>query len=184
MSQTQNTHNGVESGTSCEGLLPGRCPIALQDGPGRHHTTACRGAGNAKLSRRGRGKVPWTREECLVLWECFIRSGGKSRVGYIKRVEDRGMTSVTTFLKGKVQSASTKIRWHAEKEIKTQQNHLFRNNQSQLYKELGGVTRSDVNQVPQAVESREFWSSIWSQKQEHNRETAWLDGVRERMANG
>ena len=24
----------------------------------------------------------------LVLWECFIRSGGKSRVGYIKRVKD------------------------------------------------------------------------------------------------
>ena len=37
-------------------------------------------------SLRGRIKQPWTQEECKVLWECYVRSGGSGSDGYIKRL--------------------------------------------------------------------------------------------------
>ena len=39
-------------------------------------------------SLRGRNKQPWTQEECKVLWECYVRSGGSGSDGYIKRLVD------------------------------------------------------------------------------------------------
>ena len=37
-------------------------------------------------SLRGRNKQPWSQEECKVLWECYVRSGGSGSDGYIKRL--------------------------------------------------------------------------------------------------
>ena len=116
-----------------------------------------------------------------------IRKGTSLRKRIIDTLEckyklsERGTVSVSTFLKRKIKAASTKIRWYIEKCVKTKQNNLFRNNQSQLYKELTGITKGDTNQVPKAAESREFSSNIWSQPQEHNRKAACLDSVKERM---
>jgi len=46
------------------------------------------------------------------------------------------------------------------------QNNLFKNNQSQLYKEL---SRSDCKAaVPNADEVSEFWSRLWSEEKKHN----------------
>ena len=59
------------------------------------------------------------------------------------------------------------------------QNNLFRNNQSQLYRELGGTKGSRLggDTAPVAAESRRFWSEIWSVKKEYNREASWIDSV-------
>ena len=37
-------------------------------------------------SLRGHNKQPWSQEECKVLWECYVRSGGSGSDGYIKRL--------------------------------------------------------------------------------------------------
>ena len=43
MSNKSKPNNGVnEAGASSEGVLPGRCPIGEQVGPGHHQTTADR----------------------------------------------------------------------------------------------------------------------------------------------
>ena len=39
-------------------------------------------------SLRGKNKQPWSQEECKVLWECYVRSGGSGSDGYIKRLVD------------------------------------------------------------------------------------------------
>ena len=56
----------------------------------------CRGmVGKRKVSRKPR-KVPWTKEERKVFWECVIRAGGKGSEGYIPRMvklwEERGIS--------------------------------------------------------------------------------------------
>ena len=61
---------------------------------------------------------------------------------------------------------------------RTRQNNLFKNNQSQLYKELGGTSNGGSNQVPDAGEAREFWERIWSVEKTHNGDASWLDEVR------
>ena len=97
------------------------------------------------------------------------------------RVTERGVLAVSTFLKNKIQAGSTKIRWFVEKKVARRQNNLFRNNQSQLYKELGGNAYGRTNETPDATESREFWESIWAVETEHDGEASWLEGVRRQM---
>ena len=98
----------------CQGSGNG-CPTGKQGRPG-HHATAtegCQRSGNGgnqesvgssretgdigvgkksvrdkKGGRRGKVKGKWTDEERKVLWECFVRSGGKRSGGYIKKVKE------------------------------------------------------------------------------------------------
>ena len=97
------------------------------------------------------------------------------------QLTERGTESVSTFLKNKIQAGSTKIRWFVEKKVARRQNNLFRNNQKQLYKELSGDTKDSTDEPPDAVESRKFWSEIWSVEVEHNREASWLGDIRKQM---
>ena len=69
---------------------------------------------------------------------------------------DRGALAVGSFLKNKIHAGSTKIRWYVEKRVARRQNNLFQNNQSQLYKELGGNANGRTNEAPDATESREY----------------------------
>ena len=87
---------------------------------------------------------------------------------------DRGAVAVSTFLKNKIQSGSTKIRWFVGKCVTRRQNNLFKNNQRQLYKELSGSAGDGNSSIPNAVEAKEFWSKVWAADEEHNREASWI----------
>ena len=75
---------------------------------------------------------------------------------------DRGAVAVSALLKNKIQAATTKIRWFVGKCVKRRQNNLFKNNQRQLYKELDGAADPSNSSTPNAAESRELWSGLWS----------------------
>ena len=65
MSNISKPNNSVnEAGASSEGLLPGRCPIGEEDGPGHHQTTPDR-----RTTRR-----KWSQEENRVVMPCYYRS--------------------------------------------------------------------------------------------------------------
>lgn len=112
-----------------------------------------------------------------------VNVGPKVKDGLNRRYQlvDRGAVSVSTFLKNKIQAGSTKIRWVEEKKVGRRQNNLFRNNQSQLYKELGGDAKCRPNETPDAAESRDFWKSIWSVAEEHEKGAGWLEDIRSKM---
>ena len=80
--------NGVnETGTSGEGLSPGRCFMAQQHEPGRQQATA----------RRIRRK--WSQDDNKIFMECYY-SSEPGRNGYRKRMHNvwisRGMFPVTS----------------------------------------------------------------------------------------
>ena len=60
---------------------------------------------------------------------------------------------MATLLKQKINSGSTKIWWYVNSCMKVRQNNLFKNNRSQLYKELGG--RAKLGQAPNGEEQRQ-----------------------------
>ena len=99
------------------------------------------------------------------------------------QLTERGAMTVSTFLKNKIQAGSTKIRWAEDKTGARRQNNLFRNNQRQLFKELGGDTASTTDEIPDAAESKEFWEGIWSDGVEHNKDACWLGEIRKQMRN-
>ena len=97
------------------------------------------------------------------------------------QVTEKGTLSICTLLKRKIESGSTKIRWYIDNCAKVRQNNLFKNNQSQLYKELGGKANRAQSQSPNAEEATRFWSGIWSDKKVHKVNASWIDGVREKF---
>ena len=55
-------------------------------------------------------------------------------------------------------------------------------NQKKLYNEPGGDSLgTDTNSMPDAEESCEFWSNIWDNHIEHNRDAEWLADVRDEL---
>ena len=141
-------------------------------------------------------KKPWWQrriERSITTWQKHLSQVEEIRRGkdvgkkVRKELEEkyqltaRGTDSVSTFLKNKIKAGSTKIRWFVEKKVARRQNNLFRNNQRQLYKELGGDTKCNTDEAPDADESRKFWSSIWSEEAKHDKDASWLGDVRQQM---
>ena len=63
------------------------------------------------------------------------------------------------------------------------QNRIFEYDQKKLYKELDGDSSgTDKICMPDAEESCEFWSSIWDNPIEHNRDAEWLNDVKDELS--
>ena len=60
-------------------------------------------------------------------------------------------------------------------------NRLFKVDQKKVYNKFSGQTGSSSGDIPNADESRPFWSGIWSLKKEHNKEVKWLSDLKEEM---
>jgi hypothetical protein len=138
-------------------------------------------------------KKPWWQrriERSIVDWRKDLGRVEMIRRGVDIRKKDRetldkkygllenGALSACTFRKSKIHGGSTKVRCYLDKVFRLRQNNLFKNNQSQLYKKLNGISRNGNNTQPNAAESKEFWSKIWSVEKEHDRDASWLGTVR------
>ena len=94
---------------------------------------------------------------------------------------ESGALAVCAKLREKIRAGSVKVRNFIGKSVAYRQNNMSRNNQSQLYKELGGSARAEGDSTPDANEAREFCSKIWSVDKQHNDEASWLGDVRKRL---
>ena len=57
---------------------------------------------------------------------------------------------------------------------------MFRNDQKQFYKEFDGKINGQT-EAPDPKGSTEFWSKLWSELMEHNRDSEWLKKVKEKL---
>ena len=146
-----------------------------------------------KRGKREERKDPWWKrrlEASIKRWradlsriECVLRGNElskkvKERLERLYELTRKGALGVKVSLKMKVQAGSTKIQRYQERNIQFHQNNLFKNNQSNLYKELSGQTKGD-NPAPDASEATEFWGGIWSQGSNHRKDAEWIPRVRE-----
>ena len=93
-------------------------------------------------------------------------------------VTNRDIRAVWVFLENKIKTAATKIKFFKESKVTLHQNKLFESNPSYLYKELGGKKNHCVK-PPDANQTKEFWSSLWSQRSDFNHEATWLKDFEE-----
>lgn len=54
---------------------------------------------------------------------------------------------------------------------------MFATEQKKVYKELKGRP-SGESEIPDAEESKKFWSEIWSIEKEYNRQAEWLQDLK------
>ena len=99
------------------------------------------------------------------------RKEGKTKLVEEKyRVKRKGLTTVIEELKQRILAKAAKIYRYEQRIEQYRINRLFKVNQKKVYNELYGQTGSSNGDMPNADESREFWSGIWSVENEHNKE--------------
>ena len=59
---------------------------------------------------------------------------------------------------------------------------MFAQNQERVYQQMDGI-RNINNKKPNAKESKQFWSNIWDNDKEHERNTEWLRELRAKKGN-
>ena len=115
-----------------------------------------------------------------------LKKSGKLNDEAMKKLDkkysvlEKGYLLVSMFLKNKIQTGNIKIKNFENKMQQQWHNQLFKNNQSQLYKELSGSINQE-NTPLNAAGAVTFWENIWSREKEHNREASWLNEVRTTM---
>jgi len=143
-----------------------------------------------------RSKKPWWQrrlEKSIVQWRkdlgrldemkkgVDLKERVKSELENRYKLRERGSRSVVTFLENKIKAASSKIKSFVNSNLKSRQNTLFQNNQTQLYKELGGKG-GNQNEAPNKEDALNFWSKIWSEEGVLNEEPTWMSEIEDYLS--
>ena len=88
-------------------------------------------------------------------------------------VKKKGISVVIEELKQRIKAVQQKISRYECRTEQYKENRMFEANQRRLYQIIDGIQWNNV-QSPEAAESIEFWSGIWSKPTSHNVDTEWL----------
>ena len=91
-------------------------------------------------------------------------------------VRKKGVKVVMEELKQGITVKAVKIDRYEKRINQIRINRMFSSNQKRVFIELNGEVIKE-NTVPNAGESRKFWSEIWDNKVEHNDNAEWLRGI-------
>ena len=97
------------------------------------------------------------------------------------KLSDVGNVQVIDILKEKISAGATKTRRYEARELDYLQNTLSATNQKQFYQELDSCSNIP-NEAPDAQQTSEFWSNIWSIPGNFNEKASWLPKVKERLS--
>lgn len=95
-------------------------------------------------------------------------------------VRNKGIKSVAEELKQRIKANTAKINKYEERNNQFVQNRLFKTNQKRLYEKIEGIERNHEI-VPDAEESKAFWSNIWGRPIQHNEQAEWITSVEEQV---
>ena len=88
-------------------------------------------------------------------------------------VKKKGVKVVMEELKQRITAKAAKIDRYEKRINQFRINRMFSSNQKRVFVELNGEVIKE-NTVPNADESRKFWSEIWDNPVEHNDDAEWL----------
>ena len=88
-------------------------------------------------------------------------------------VKKKGVKVVMEELKQRITAKAAKINRYEKRINQFRINRMFSSNQKRVFVELNGEVLKE-NTVPNADESRTFWSEIWDNPVEHNDDAEWL----------
>ena len=84
-------------------------------------------------------------------------------------------------LKQRILAKAAKISRYEQRIQQHRINRLFKVDQKKVYNKFNRQTGSSDGDIPNAEESRTFWSGIWSVEKERNKEAKWLSDLKEEM---
>ena len=84
---------------------------------------------------------------------------------------------MTEELKQRLHAKTAKLKRYEERVNQYKISRMFVQNQERVYQQMDGV-RNINNEKPNAEESKQFWSNIWDNEKEHERNAEWLRELR------
>ena len=89
----------------------------------------------------------------------------------------KGIRTVIEELKQHLHAKTANLKRYEERVNQYKINIMFVQNQKRVYQHIGGIGNIN-NEKPNAAESKQFWSNIWDNEKEHERNTEWLRELR------
>ena len=80
-------------------------------------------------------------------------------------------------LKQRFHAKTAKLKRCEERMNQYKINRMFVQNQKKVYQQMGGI-RNINNEKPNAEDAKQFWSNIWDNEKEHERNAEWLRELR------
>ena len=77
---------------------------------------------------------------------------------------------------------AAKVKRYDQRSEQFKQNRLLVQDQKRFNQQLNGNTRQE-SIIPDAEESKEFWSEIWNKRKEYNKEAGWLRQLKKDLGN-
>ena len=96
------------------------------------------------------------------------------------KIKGKGLNVVLEELKQRTAAKKAKVNRYVQRMKQYLQNRMFNVDQKKFYQELNGESRQEKI-IPDAEESKIFWSSIWDNTAKHNDEAEWLQELKEDM---
>ena len=97
------------------------------------------------------------------------------------KIKQKGFGVAREEIKQRIAAKTAKIKRYNDRISQYQQKRTFQNNQKGFYQNVDCGEKQKESQAPQSEQARDFWSSIWSKKVDHNKEAKWLQDVRKEM---
>ena len=85
----------------------------------------------------------------------------------------KGLSTVLEEVKQRMIAKSAILKRYEQRIAQYRQNRLFQSDQNKFYNEPNG-SKGRTCKVPDAGETRRFWSDIWSTEKQHNKNAEWL----------
>ena len=94
------------------------------------------------------------------------------------KLKEKGKPKVKEEILQRIKAKTPKINRYQQRVSQFQQNKLFRNNEGRFYKQIDGSEEGDELVIPDAQEAKTFWTDIWGQDVEYNKDATWLREIK------
>ena len=91
------------------------------------------------------------------------------------KLKRRGLAVTREEIKEKLKAKNNKIKRYQSRISQYQQNHVFKNNQGNFYRELHSGRRNyETAEVPDKKEVQQFQGGFWGERKEHQKDAEQL----------
>ena len=94
------------------------------------------------------------------------------------QIKKKGENVVIEELKQRLQAKAAKLKSYEQRIHQFRINRLFQQDQKKVYQEFNGMSRSE-GVAPDAEGSERFWSGIWGNEVQHNKDAEWLKELKD-----
>ena len=95
------------------------------------------------------------------------------------KLKEKGKPKVKEEILQRNKAKTAKFNKYQLRLSQIQLNRFFKNNEGCIYRQIDGSEEGEEIVIPDAQEAKTFWTDIWGQEMEHNKNVKWLREIKE-----